>query len=221
MNERLKRFLACKHYNVQSFTEYCLDCGENRYTSPEQIMREEGVKEMQAIKAKKDTAAKENIVNNTNVRTTMNTVKDKKYTKAQAFWKVTTEGDCEGRSVRDLGTHFGYIDDIAFALADKSYYSLCFKEIEPFDHKVPTGTKVNVTLDIDSKTWDMKMVERKAFMEKLLGDRDTAVENGEAYASVTLVMGKNELQRKARQEEMLKQQALAKLSSEERAALGY
>lgn len=218
MNERLKKFLACPHHNVQSFTEYCLDCGENRYTTPEEIMRQEGIKEM---KASKEAATKTTIVNNTTVRTTMNTVKNKKYTKAQAFWKVTTEGDCEGRSVRDLGMHFGYIDDIAFALADKCYYSLCFKEIEPFDFSVPTGNKVNVTLDIDSKTWDMKMPERKAFMENLLGDRDTAVLDGEAYASVTLVMGKTELQRKAREQEMLKQQALAKLSKEERAVLGY
>lgn len=34
-------------------------------------------------------------------------------------FKVTTEGDCEGKSVRHLGTFTGYIDEIAFALADK------------------------------------------------------------------------------------------------------
>lgn len=221
MSERLKKFLACKHYNMQTFTECCLDCHENIYTTPEEIMRQEDIKEMQAIKAKKEIATKNNFVNHTTVRTTMNTVKNKKYTKAQAFWKVTTEGDCEGRSVRDLGMHFGYIDDIAFALADQSYYSLCFKEIEPFDVSVPTGNKVNVTLDIDSKTWDMKMPERKAFMENLLQNRDTAVLDGEAYASVTLVMGKTEIQRQAREKEMLKLQALAKLSDEERAVLGY
>lgn len=41
-------------------------------------------------------------------------------------FEVTTEGDCEGRSVRHLGTFTGYIDEIAFALADKCYYSLRF-----------------------------------------------------------------------------------------------
>lgn len=35
------------------------------------------------------------------------------------IWHVTTEGDCEGRSTRDLGIHEGYIDEIALALADK------------------------------------------------------------------------------------------------------
>lgn len=222
MSDRLKKFLACPHNNVQSFTEYCLDCGENRYTTPKQIMREEGIKEVKEAQKAKEEAAKTATVKPTITRTTtMNTAQHKKYTKAQAFWHVTTEGDCEGRSVHNLGTHFGYIDDIAFALADKSYYSLCFKEIEPFDSSLPTGNKVNVTLDIDSGTWDMNMEQRKQFMENLLGDRDTAVENGESYASVTLVMGKNELQRQAREKEMLKLQALAKLSDEERAVLGY
>lgn len=207
---------------MQTFTECCLDCGENIYLTPEEILREEGIKEIKAAQKAKEEAAKAATVQPTITRTTkMNTVKDKKYTKAQAFWQVTTEGDCEGRTVHSLGTHFGYIDDIAFALADKSYYSLCFKEIEPFDASVPTGNKVNVTLDIGSGTWDMNMVERKKFMENLLGDRDTAVLDGESYASVTLVMGKNEIQRQEREKEMLKLQALAKLSDEERAALGY
>ena len=40
----------------------------------------------------------------------------KKYTNYGTF-KVTTEGDCEGKSTRDLGVHTGYIDEIAFALA--------------------------------------------------------------------------------------------------------
>ena len=38
---RLEKFLACKHYNVQSFTEYCMDCGENRYISEKQILEQE------------------------------------------------------------------------------------------------------------------------------------------------------------------------------------
>lgn len=38
---RLEKFLACKHYNVQSFTEYCMDCGENRYISEKEILEQE------------------------------------------------------------------------------------------------------------------------------------------------------------------------------------
>lgn len=31
--------MACKHYNVQSYTEICLDCGANIYESPEERVR--------------------------------------------------------------------------------------------------------------------------------------------------------------------------------------
>lgn len=48
------------------------------------------------------------------------------YEQAYGTWKVTTEGDCEGRSIRDLGTYTGYLDEMAFALADKCCYSLQF-----------------------------------------------------------------------------------------------
>lgn len=41
MSERLSKFLACPHKNVQQFSECCLDCGENIYTKADDIRREE------------------------------------------------------------------------------------------------------------------------------------------------------------------------------------
>lgn len=41
MSERLAKFLACPHKRVQDYSECCLDCGENIYTKPEDIRREE------------------------------------------------------------------------------------------------------------------------------------------------------------------------------------
>lgn len=38
---RVEKFLACKHTNVQSFTECCMDCGENRYISVGEILKRE------------------------------------------------------------------------------------------------------------------------------------------------------------------------------------
>lgn len=35
-----KSFLDCPHHNVQSFTEYCLDCGHNIWTTKEQYLKE-------------------------------------------------------------------------------------------------------------------------------------------------------------------------------------
>ena len=196
MNAHIKKFLSCKHHNVQQFTEYCFDCGENRYTTIEEIMKKEGV-------------------------TNMNTKSKNQYDQPEAFWEVTTEGDCEGRSVRNLGVHFGFLDDIAFALADKCYYSLRFKLVEPFDVSVPTATKVNISLDIDSGTWDMSASRRQQFFANLLNGRDVAVKEGQSYASVELIKGKTELERKEYEKAMLKKQALAKLSPEERELLGF
>ena len=143
------------------------------------------------------------------------------YTSAQGFWKVTTEGDCEGKSIRDLGVHYGYLDDIAFALADKCYYSLCFKLVDPMTLDVPTKNKVNIVLDIDSGTWDMASSSRVAFVENMLKDRDVSVKASNYFASVELAMGKTIEQQKAREKEMLKKQALSKLSEAERSALGF
>ena len=47
MSTRLETFLACPHKRVQQYSECCLDCGENVYTTPEGIRREEAKKESQ------------------------------------------------------------------------------------------------------------------------------------------------------------------------------
>ena len=41
MSERLKKFLDCPHHNVQQFTEFCLDCGENIYQTASKIIKQE------------------------------------------------------------------------------------------------------------------------------------------------------------------------------------
>lgn len=52
------------------------------------------------------------------------------YTTPINWWQVTTEGDCEGRTTKDLGDFYGHMVEIAFHLADKVYYSLTFKPID-------------------------------------------------------------------------------------------
>jgi len=113
----------------------------------------------------------------------------KQYT-AHGWWHVTTEGDCEGRAVTDLGTHYGYLDDIAFALGGKAYYSLTFSEID--DPLVPPQTEkpaktVNVVLDIDSGLWDKNRLDRTEAVREILKDRPgVVVKEGNYYASVIL-----------------------------------
>lgn len=141
---------------------------------------------------------------------------NKKEYSVYGVFKVTTEGDCEGRSVRDLGTYKGYIDEIAFALADKCYYSLTFHQINPEEHKLdmtPKRKEVVITLDIDSGTWDLEEKDRIKYFKNLFKDRDIEVSNSNFYASAKISTNKKTKEEK-------KQEILNKLTDEEKEILG-
>ena len=135
------------------------------------------------------------------------------YKNPYGIWIVTTEGDCEGRSTRHLGVFQGYIDDIAFALAEKCCYSLEFEKVCT-DIPVPKRAldEVNVTLDINPETWKLSPIDRIGFFRNMLQDRNTFVSKGSAYASVTL--SRKNLEKDKREV------ALAKLTAEEKVLLG-
>jgi hypothetical protein len=62
------------------------------------------------------------------------------------LWKVTTEGDCEGRSTKNLGVHRGHICEIAMALSGATFYSLDFQPVpEP---SMPKARDVRATANI-------------------------------------------------------------------------
>ena len=44
------------------------------------------------------------------------------------WWKVTTEGDCEGRSTDQLGMHYGHVVEIAMSLPSGYSYSYRFEK---------------------------------------------------------------------------------------------
>ena len=134
------------------------------------------------------------------------------------YWSVTTEGDVEGRTTKNLGTFHGYIDEIAFHLADKCYYGLQFKALLPDEMSpkyLPTKSKVTVSLDISSGTWDLKNEDRKNYFKELLQDRpNVIVKDGASYASVDIELTNSS------KVDLLKRTALSKLSDEEKMALG-
>jgi hypothetical protein len=140
---------------------------------------------------------------------------------AHGFWKVTTEGDCEGRSTTNLGTYEGYLDDIAFALANKAMYGLKFTAIDPHGLKElhAKATKIQISLDIETGTWDMKGKERVEYFRKMLIGRDVYIKEGQYYACVELIKGIDPEAQEAARQELLRQSARAKLSKEELAAL--
>ena len=74
------------------------------------------------------------------------------------WWKVTTEGDCEGRSTDQLGTHYGHVAEIAFSIKGGCGYSFRFEKADgpsgvygsPEDHhkeRQVVRKKVNISLD--------------------------------------------------------------------------
>jgi hypothetical protein len=140
---------------------------------------------------------------------------------AYGIWEVTTEGDCEGKSVRNLGTHEGYLDEIAFALADKCYYSLRFRPVTKINLNTPTRTSVCVSLDINTGTWDMPGDKRAEYFRKFLHDRPCVVREGQYYASVVLEFGKTQEECDKMQKEIEINKALNKLTPAERKLLGY
>lgn len=131
-------------------------------------------------------------------------------------FKVTTEGDCEGRSVRDLGTYEGYIDEIAFALADKCYYSLEFHQINLKEFKldmIPKRKEVNIRLNTDSRTWDLEGKDKIKYFKNLFKDRNIEVSDGNFYSSVKISTNKKTKEEK-------RQEILDRLTDEEKEILG-
>lgn len=120
---------------------------------------------------------------------------DRKDYPVYGLWEVTTEGDCEGRSTRNLGTHEGYVDEIAFALADKSYYALKFRLVEPLDLKKTTERAtlktVNVGFAIDSGSWDLRGESLQHYWQELLAERGVTVLGSGGYAAVEIARNKD------------------------------
>ena len=140
-------------------------------------------------------------------------ITSKDYKNPYGLWRVTTEGDCEGRSTKNLGIYQGYIDDIAFALADKCSYVLQFEKICT-DIPKPTKAipKVAVSLDIKSGTWDLNSEERVNFFRNMLPGRNIRVFDSNFATSITL--------ENTNIEQTKREIALAKLTSEEKSLLG-
>ena len=137
-----------------------------------------------------------------------------RYQDPYGTWNVTTEGDVEGKTVTNLGNFTGYVDEIALHLADKCYYSLKFTKTKPVSEYTPKRTSVNIAFDIESNTWDLDAIDRIELFRQIFKNRPVNVKDGQYYASVVIDVVESE------KKEILKKQALEKLSPEEKEALG-
>lgn len=138
------------------------------------------------------------------------------YTNPYGIWEVTTEGDCEGRTTRKLGIFEGYVDEIAFALSDKVYYSLRFKKISKIIDNIPIcripKNEVSISFDIESKTWDIYGDKLVQYFNKVFNRRKVNVKSGNFFASVVLERDIPENEKR--------KIALSKLTEEEKELLG-
>ena len=139
------------------------------------------------------------------------------YDEVFGTWEVTTEGDVEGRTTKNLGNFTGYIDEIALYLANKCYYSLHFKKVVPITSFQPTGSKVSVQLDISSGTWDNNIHSEKGLNEirKVFAGRPVKIEDSNFYASFIINSDNEEIHN-----EILRKSALSKLTDDEKKVLG-
>lgn len=135
------------------------------------------------------------------------------YHKKNQVWLVSTEGDCEGRSMRSLGYFQGNIAEIALYLADRACYTLEFAAVEVQPVGVPTGETIDVSFKYNAYTSPDKIAMAKE-MQTIVGP-DFIVRAGDHYASVKITARKP-LDPQA----ILRQKALEKLSPEEIEALG-
>jgi hypothetical protein len=111
-------------------------------------------------------------------------------------WQVTTEGDCEGRTVKNLGVYKGHVADIAAMLADKTCYSLRFSPAQDPVVVQDNGKAISValSLDIESGTWDIHGDQRadaiRAWLLRAPSTREYEVGAGTYYAAVSLKLHK-------------------------------
>lgn len=138
------------------------------------------------------------------------------YDEVFGTWEVTTEGDVEGRTTKNLGTFTGYIDEIALFLANKCYYSLHFKKIVPVTSFHPNGFKVSVQLDISSGTWEGIHTEKGLNeIRKVFANRPVVIEDSNFYASFIIKSDNEEINN-----EILRKNVLSKLTDDEKKLLG-
>jgi hypothetical protein len=133
------------------------------------------------------------------------------------WWSVTTEGDEEGRSIRQLGVHYGFVDEIATLLAPHSFYGLRFavaKKPEAVGRKV---RQVDVSFDIESQTWNMGSTERATYVKELFRGRDVKIKESNYYASFVIEYPWSDTEIKESSEKFRKEKLLSAMSAEDRA----
>ena len=119
-------------------------------------------------------------------------MKGTKYQSPIGLWRVTTEGDCEGKTVHDLGIYEGHIVDIARHLSEEVFYDLHFTPAQKASEikRPKPQASVSISLGIESGSWDLHNTERIAefshFLQKMPANTPYKFTGDTSYAGVTL-----------------------------------
>lgn len=129
-----------------------------------------------------------------------------KLTDENRVWHVTTEADCEGRTIKDFGYLKGNLIELAKQLSGLSYYSLSFREFKLA--QVPANNvRKEVHINVD-------MMEKETLISKLKAEGYIEVVPSNYYKAVKFQISEDEVNA------MKRQNALSKLTEEERKLLG-
>ena len=133
-------------------------------------------------------------------------------------WAVGVE---VGELPRTIGVFTGRFDEIAFKLANRTGGVLIFTpvDVHALDAIAPTGTKVTVALTHRDLT-AASIADRSDAYREWLSDADVAVSGSCVFGGVELIAGKTEELRLAAESRLVRTRALAKLTHEEKLALG-
>lgn len=113
------------------------------------------------------------------------------YTDPVGWWKVTTEGDCEGRSTKDYGTHYGHAAEVIARLYVNGltpFYGYKLKKVpEPLTEtdvgpEKLIGKEFHFNLDIESLTWDMNNEQIARVVDKAFGSKGFVNMTGVDYS---------------------------------------
>ena len=125
-------------------------------------------------------------------------MKNKSWNYPEGYWQVSTEADCEGRSMKQLGVFKGNYAEIALALADKCCYILHFTRIDDKDMELPltkeNGRYVCVSFN-DGYLVDRNTVAKGA--QQALGEQFLVTGKGNGHIQLCKVDPKDIVRRKA------------------------
>ncbi len=109
------------------------------------------------------------------------------------WWEVSTEGDCEGKSSKHLGIHYGHIAEIAFSLGNQGGYQLYFEPREmdsthgspEYNHPNRQAVCKEIHISIGNETW---LKGREGVLEVWLDCPEVKVKPSNYHGAVELVL---------------------------------